>query len=388
MFEILTFPWWARWLPRSARAIRLSGTAVEIHTRADTLSSDWASIKDAPKRGPLWFLHTVSIATPHGDWRLYFRDEQQRDLAWVELIRAWYIPRIIECQSRLKSFEESLSGSGYLRSSKWEPYRQQALSWQNSCPPVPPEGIVTASHRDLLIKMRELVQRPDDWLKGVREAYVAQALITYEDLFDNVESQPLTVEQRKACVIDENNNLILAGAGTGKTSTVIGRVAFLVESGQAKPEEILLLAYGNKAATELRERLESKLGIKGVWAETFHRLGRCIVQEALNKTIAISAMATDKKLKEKFVDTVFSAKQREPAYRELLINYFEHWLHPARNPFDFKSLGDYYRFLEDNGIRTLKGEAVKGFGECDIANFLFKNGVEYQYEAVLRTPLQ
>ncbi|WP_240494167.1 UvrD-helicase domain-containing protein [Stutzerimonas stutzeri] len=74
-------------------------------------------------------------------------------------------------------------------------------------------------------------------------------------------------------MIDEDNNLVLAGAGTGKTSTVIGRVAFLVKSGQAKPEEILLLAYGKKAAEELRERLEKKLGVKGFTAETFHRLG-------------------------------------------------------------------------------------------------------------------
>nr|WP_250548148.1 UvrD-helicase domain-containing protein [Pseudomonas congelans] len=51
---------------------------------------------------------------------------------------------------------------------------------------------------------------------------------------------PLTAKQRLACIIDEDNNLVLAGAGTGKTSTTIGRVAFLVKSGQARPDEILL----------------------------------------------------------------------------------------------------------------------------------------------------
>ncbi|PSS59194.1 UvrD-helicase domain-containing protein [Pseudomonas sp. BBP2017] len=230
--------------------------------------------------------------------------------------------------------------------------------------------------------MRDLTQHPEKWLEKSRDAYVTQALIDHHDLFEVVESDPLTTDQRKACVIDEDNNLILAGAGTGKTSTVIGRVAFLVNSGQAKPEEILLLAYGKKAAKELRERLKSKLGIEGITAETFHRLGRCIVMEAEKKKIAISPMATDKKLKENFVETVFKAKQHEPAYRELLLSYFEQWLYPVRNPFDFNSLGEYYRFLEDNEVRTLKGEAVKGFGECDIANFLFRNGIEYKYEAI------
>lgn len=97
------------------------------------------------------------------------------------------------------------------------------------------------------------------------------------------------MEQRIACVIDEDNNLILAGGGTGKTSTVIGHVAFLIKSGLAKPEDILLLAHGNKAAHELRERLESKLGIKGISAKTFHRLGRCVVQAPPRKQSAQSS---------------------------------------------------------------------------------------------------
>lgn len=388
MVTNLKTPWWARWLPSAAHTLRISGTGVEIHTSKGTQSFDWTAISHHPRRSPIWFLHMAYITTPRGSWRLYFRTQPQRDAAWKELVRAWYIPRIIETQRRLNSFEGRLQGSRYLRTSVWEPYRQQALSWNDTRPPVPPEGILRQDHRSLLIKMEKLAKNPDQWLKESRDSYVAQALIDHHALFETVESDPLTPEQRKACVIDEDNNLILAGAGTGKTSTVIGRVAFLVASGQAKPEEILLLAYGNKAALELRERLESKLGIKGVTAETFHRLGRCIVKATENETIAISDMAGDDDLKANFVDKVFQAKQQEPEYLELLLSYFEQWLHPAPNPFDFKTLGDYYRFLEDNDIRTLKGEAVKGFGECDIANFLFKNGIEYRYEATYSTPLQ
>ncbi|KWS45786.1 helicase IV [Pseudomonas syringae pv. rhaphiolepidis] len=240
----------------------------------------------------------------------------------------------------------------------------------------------------MLEEARSLVEAPDARLEQVRDQYVDTTLTQYHDLFETIETKPLTLNQRRACVIDEDNNLIMAGAGTGKTSTVIGRVAFLIESRQANPEDILLLAYGKEAAKEMRERLETKLGVKGITAATFHALGRCIVEKVEQNPLELAAMAKDDKLKAHFVNNVFEAQQHDAAYRQLLLAYFEQWLHPAPNPFDFKSLGEYYRFLEDNHIRTLKGEHVKGFGECDIANFLFKNGIEYQYEPRYDTPLQ
>lgn len=388
MFTEINPPWWARWLPSAARSLTISSTTLKIRKLDDTEHVEWKAIPHPPKKAPIWFLHMASVTTLRGTSRLYFRTSEQRDAAWEALVRAWYLPRLAQARTRLDSFEESLRDARYLRTSQWGSYRQQTLSWENSCPPVPAAGVLAAEDHDLLTRMWKLIGNPEIWLTKSREAYVERALVDYRNLFDTVESSELTSDQRKACVIDEDNNLILAGAGTGKTSTVIGRVAFLVQSGQAKPEQILLLAYGNKAAEELRERLEKKLGIKGITAETFHRLGRCIIQEAAKKPIATSAMATDKALKAQFVNTVFEAKQREPAYRELLLNYFEQWLYPVRNPFDFSTLGEYYRFLADNEIRTLKGEAVKGFGECDIANFLFKNGIEYKYEAIYDTSIR
>lgn len=388
MIKNLSLPWWVRWLPSATHSISLTGTGVELLTRTGTHNYDWKSIDRPPVMGPLWFFHLVSISTPGGTWRLYFRTKQQRDSAWREIVRAWYVPRIIDTQKRLRYFEQLLLDNRYIRSSKWQPLKLEVLSWGASQPPIPLEGVIDPEHRAVLIKASKLLRQPDAQLEEARDRYVERALLEHDELFDKVESKPLSPKQRRACVIDEDNNLILAGAGTGKTSTVIGRVAFLVKSGQAAPEDILLLAYGNKAAEEMRVRLESKLGIKGITAATFHALGRCIVEKAEGKKPAVSDMATNEKLKAKFVDGVFEENQKEPAYRQLLLTYFERWLHPVRNPFDFKTLGDYYRFLEDNDVRTLKGELVKGFGECDIANFLFKNGVEYRYEASYYTPLQ
>ncbi|WP_158409652.1 UvrD-helicase domain-containing protein, partial [Halomonas sp. KM-1] len=62
----------------------------------------------------------------------------------------------------------------------------------------------------------------NDDLEKLRQSYVARQLQRYSDFFATVESQPLTERQREACVVDEDNNLVLAGAGTGKTSVMVG----------------------------------------------------------------------------------------------------------------------------------------------------------------------
>ena len=68
----------------------------------------------------------------------------------------------------------------------------------------------------------------------------------------------LNEEQYKAVMHDKGPALLLAGAGTGKTRTLIYRVAHLIESG-VSPESILLLTFTNKAAAEMKERAEKML---------------------------------------------------------------------------------------------------------------------------------
>ncbi|OQR35331.1 helicase IV [Pseudomonas sp. T] len=382
MTSSLPLAWWAQWLPFAARSVVISETGIELRDRRCSRAFSWSDLPHPPGKLPFLFTQAVTVKTKEKTWRLYFGNRQQSDAAWHQIAKAWYGPRLIESEIRQQRIEAALSDNRYIRSSQWAPFEQELNSWRNQFPPVPPQGVLPPKHYNQLLAAKELILLSRQRLEQARETYVQKTLDRHQKLFDTVETKPLSTKQRRACVIDEDNNLILAGAGTGKTSTVIGRVAFLVQSGQARPEEILLLAYGSAAAEEMRERLEKRLGIKGVTAETFHALGRRIVEKVEQKEQLVSPLATDKHLKAKFVDQVFQAlQQSDPAYRQLLLTYFERWLYPVQNPFDFETLGDYFRFLEDNDVRTLKAEKVKGFGECDIANFLFRNGIEYQYEA-------
>ena len=222
-------------------------------------------------------------------------------------------------------------------------------------------------------------------LQKHRQKYIEHQRKKFSEYFNNIEAYPLTEDQIDACIIDEDNNLVLAGAGTGKTSTMVGRAGFLLNSDQAQPKDILMLAFANKASEEMQERIHNRIKRDDLNISTFHKLGIKIISEVERGKPSLSKYAEDNETNESIfkrdVNLWVNELLKDNSYKDKVIKYFEDYLFIEKSPFSFESQGDYFSYVEAEDIRTFKGEKVKGHGERIVGNFLFKMGIEYEYEA-------
>ncbi len=158
---------------------------------------------------------------------------------------------------------------------------------------------------------RDVLRQCQAWLKDIEacrlqhnQAYTETMLTEYADFFQQVESSPLNPAQARAVVNGEHSLLVLAGAGSGKTSVLVARAGWLLARGEAAAEQILLLAFGRKAAQEMDERIRERLHTEEITARTFHALALHIIQQGSKKVPTISKLENDTAARNKlFIST-------------------------------------------------------------------------------------
>jgi DNA helicase-4 len=232
----------------------------------------------------------------------------------------------------------------------------------------------------LVARVRNFAADSKTFRSAAIMTFVVSELERWNDFFDTIESKPLTQEQRLSVVVDEDATLVLAGAGSGKTSVITAKAAYLVKAGIREPHEILLLAFAKNAAAEMSDRVEARSGVPIV-ARTFHALAYDIIGAVEGSKPALADHATDdlaftnliKQILKDLVQTLTDVSRA-------IVEWFSHFLVEPKTEWDFKTKHAYYSHMEKQDLRTLQGEKVKSYEELQIANWLYENGIDYEYE--------
>jgi DNA helicase-4 len=285
------------------------------------------------------------------------------------------------------SMEQLVNRDVYLSSYEWEPIAQlHKLVAKFTQLRINVSQLINPIHKAVFEQAQKLSS--DDVSELGRELHnqsvVPILLDKYKVFFETVEKLPLTEKQRVACVTNDDHNLVIAGAGTGKTSTLVGKAGFLIEADIAKPKNVLMLAFGNKAAKEMNDRIRERIPnvAEDIKASTFHALGNDIVANFGGYKKAVTSFVEQPYLFTQFVsNTIDSLAEADSQYKALLVTYFSSLGTPGKSELDFESIDDYHEFLSSCRLITLKGEWVKSVGELRIANYLTLNGIVYEYEA-------
>lgn len=243
---------------------------------------------------------------------------------------------------------------------------------------------------------QELKRRTSDLLRvqGIVQAlnaqFIERRLAEDRARFDAIERYPLAEQQRRAVVTNEDANLIVAGAGTGKTSTVVSRVDYLVRRGLARPEQILVVAYNKSAAEELRARLESIAVPPGVDVSTFHALGNAIIGHAAGARPRLAPMVEDIRERLSLFRTIMAKMLADDAGRANLVAFLAEHLDEALAGNGQSSADEQIRAERARGLRCITGKLLRSREEVQIANWLTLNGIawlhEEPYKVETRTP--
>ena len=115
-------------------------------------------------------------------------------------------------------------------------------------------------------------------IENYNEKFINSRLSEYKTFFDGKQHnlKQLDLLQRKAIIVDDNHNLVIAGAGAGKTAVLTSKIAYLVnrqDKPKIKPANILVLAFNNLAVDEIQKRMKDNFQIDGVNVTNFHKLG-------------------------------------------------------------------------------------------------------------------
>ena len=224
---------------------------------------------------------------------------------------------------------------------------------------------------------RELERGFSDIPQNHNAAFVKEELERNKTYFDTVLKYPLDQQQRESIVKLEDNCLVISSAGSGKTSTSVGKIKYLVEKRHVDPAKILPLTYTTKAAGELSERLD--LSDRGLACHTFHSLAFRILAETTKEKPAICENSLMLQCFYHLIDT-------NPDFKKAINLFLTEKSSLTKNEHDYLTSDAYYRDRAMYGIQApfldMDGRIIftRSEEEKKICTFLSMNNVSFRYE--------
>ena len=235
------------------------------------------------------------------------------------------------------------------------------------------------------------------------EVYISETMILEKEYLDNIlkdvdSTVLLDEDQRRVVLTDEDYCLVVAGAGAGKTTTMAAKVKYLVDKKKIKPSQILVVSFTNKAVNELKEKIQGALGIECPIA-TFHSTGNAVLH--INSPEEKLNIVDNSKLYFVIRDYFRESIMRNDDIVNKLIMFFASYFDAPYEGDDLNSffvniakanystlrsdLEEFKREVIDARTKksvTIQNEILKSHQEVEIANFLYLNNIDYEYEPV------
>ncbi|MGN6713437.1 UvrD-helicase domain-containing protein [Anaerocolumna jejuensis] len=243
----------------------------------------------------------------------------------------------------------------------------------------------------------------EDYVNQHNDNFINTAMNKEKDYLDNILKSVdpkilLDEDQRRVILTDEDYCLVVAGAGAGKTTTVAAKVKYLVEKREINPSQILVISYTNKAVSELKEKINDDLDI-GCPIATFHSTGNAIIHKNSpdEKLNIVDSSKLYFVIRDYFRGSIM---QNENVVNKLIMFFASYFDAPfegddlnaffnqiAKSNFTTmrSDLEEFKREVIDTRTKksvTIQNEMLRSHQEVEIANFLYLNNIEYEYEPI------
>ena len=269
--------------------------------------------------------------------------------------------------------------------------------------------MVDIFNEDVYLNKKVVEDNNLDYIKNLGEIkqhnknYINKKLLENKNYFDNIfinmdKNIILDEEQRMAILKDEDYNLIIAGAGSGKTTTMMAKIKYLIDIKEIREDEILAISFAKKNTEELKEKLLKYFNID-INVTTFHKLGLDIILNNNNEKYEI---IEDSKKQDFFMNYLKEEIYKNEFELNNVLNFLTLYLGESDDIKKFKTHKEYCLYQKNQLFNTIKGdiegynnntvkvrknkektivgEKVRSKEEVEIANFLYLNGIDYEYE--------